>query len=104
MIVESKLLALPLSEKKINLAFSYCKMTVIDEVAEKNKLTQLEFVEFLEFLARIAQIVFKENMTMKLYDKVFYVFKRFFELIPAEVIEPVTEYDVESESDNEEYL
>ena len=78
-------------------------MTIIDEMNENNKLFWLEFVEFCEFLARIAEIVFEKNKTMHLYDKIYYTFKKFFKLIPADVYEAKTEYNVESESDNYEY-
>jgi hypothetical protein len=78
-------------------------MTVIDETTNRDKLYRINFVEFLEFIGRIAQIVFIKNKNMSLYDKILYIMQKLFALIPAKVIEPVTDYNIESESDDEEY-
>ena len=102
-IIYSKL-DLSLSQDKIKLAFSYCKMTIIDEMNESDKYNNLKFVEFLEFIARIAEMVFEKNSQIRLYDKVYFTFQKFFALIPAQVKEPKTDVDVVSESDNDEFL
>ncbi|CAI2383819.1 unnamed protein product [Moneuplotes crassus] len=89
--------------QNIQLAFSLCKMTVVDEMEEHKKLERIDFAEFIEFIARIGQIVFIKNKTMSLYDKIVYIMQKFFALIPAEVIYPNTDILVESESDEDEF-
>ena len=96
-------LDLNLPVRQIKLAFSLSKMTILNEMNESEKLEQILFVEFLEFIARIAQIVFKRNETMKLYDKIYDILMKMFDLIPAQVNDPLIEDDYEYESDNEEY-
>lgn len=71
---------------------------------EAERLEKLEFVEFLEFIGRIACMIFDKNETMKLYDKVHLTLQKLFEIIPAAVKEVETEFDVDSESDNDEYF
>ena len=78
-------------------------MTIIDEVADSEKINQISYVEFIEFIARVAQIIFKKNKTMKLYDKIYSILKKMFKLIPAVPIHPETEFYLDSESDDEEY-
>ncbi|CAI2385868.1 unnamed protein product [Moneuplotes crassus] len=89
--------------KEVQLAFSLAKMTVVDEMEESEKLDRLEFVEYLEFIARLGQIVFIKNSTMGLYDKIVYIMQKFLAIIPTEVIHPSAEYEIETESDEEEY-
>jgi hypothetical protein len=92
-----------ISTKKINLAFSLCKMTIFDETSDIDRLTRINFVEFIEFIGRIGQIVFIKNKNMNLFDKILYIMQKLFALIPVQVIEPETDYNIDSESDNEEY-
>jgi len=73
-------------------------------MTDSDSLKRIKFVEFLEFIGRIAETVFSKNNTMKIYDKVYLTLQKMFKLLPAEVIEPQTEFDVDSESDNDEYL
>ena len=68
---------------------------------ESVKLEQLVFVEFLEFIGRVASLVFVKNETMNLYDKIYHILQKLFEVIGEEVKEPTWEYVVESESDDE---
>jgi hypothetical protein len=49
-----KRIDISLTGRQITLAYSYSKMTVIDEMNEAEKLEKLKFVEFLEFIGRIA--------------------------------------------------
>jgi hypothetical protein len=79
-------------------------MTIIDEMSESEKYHKLKFVEFLEFVARIAEFVFEKQTKMKLYDKVFFTMQKMFAVIPAPALEPRTEIDIVSESDDEEYM
>lgn len=92
-----------ISVRKIKLAFSLCKMTIIDEMNDSSKLNTIVFVEFIEFISRLGQLVFIKNETMKLYDKIYYIMQKMFELIPAPVLSPNMEYQVDSETDDEEY-
>ena len=99
-----KKIDISLTRRQITIAYSYCKMTVVDEMNEAEKLEKLEFVEFLEFIGRIACMIFDKNETMKLYDKIFLTLQKLFEVIPAEAKEPESELNAESESDNDEYM
>ncbi|CAI2359328.1 unnamed protein product [Moneuplotes crassus] len=100
-------LDLSLSKRKIDLSFSLCKMTVVNEMEESAKLEQLLFPEFLEFIARLGQQVFEKNETMKLYDKVFKILQKMFLIIEEEAIDPYREgsngIEEEEETDEEEY-
>jgi hypothetical protein len=92
-----------ISVRKMKLAFSLCKMTINDEMNDHAKLNSIVFVELLEFIGRLAQLVFKKNETMKLFDKIILIMQKMFELIPEEVRMPTMEYEVDSETDDEEY-
>jgi len=98
-----KQLDLSISTKMVKLAFSLCKMTISDDIVDREKYLCISFVEFLEFISRLAQLLFKKNKSMPLFDKIFYILQKMFRLIPAEAIKPETEYFLESESDDEEY-
>eukprot|EP00344_Euplotes_crassus_P004081 CAMPEP_0197013498 /NCGR_PEP_ID=MMETSP1380-20130617/66557_1 /TAXON_ID=5936 /ORGANISM="Euplotes crassus, Strain CT5" /LENGTH=78 /DNA_ID=CAMNT_0042437791 /DNA_START=118 /DNA_END=354 /DNA_ORIENTATION=+ len=78
-------------------------MTISDDIVDREKYLCISFVEFLEFISRLAQLLFKKNKSMPLFDKIFYILQKMFRLIPAEAIKPETEYFLESESDDEEY-
>eukprot|EP00344_Euplotes_crassus_P012720 CAMPEP_0197001482 /NCGR_PEP_ID=MMETSP1380-20130617/6174_1 /TAXON_ID=5936 /ORGANISM="Euplotes crassus, Strain CT5" /LENGTH=78 /DNA_ID=CAMNT_0042419167 /DNA_START=253 /DNA_END=489 /DNA_ORIENTATION=- len=78
-------------------------MTILDDIADREKYFSITFVEFLEFIARISQLVFKKNKSMKLFTKIFYILQKMFRLIPDVPIKPETDYILESESDDEEY-
>lgn len=58
--------SLDLPQSKLQLAFSYCKMSIVDEMSESDKYVKLKFVEFLELIARIAEMVFEGNEHMQL--------------------------------------
>ena len=45
----------------ITAAYAYCKITIVDEMKQKEKYERLVFVEFLEFIGRVAEFVHKEN-------------------------------------------
>jgi hypothetical protein len=49
-------------------------------------------------------MIFNKNETMKLYDKVYLTLQKLFEVIPSSVKELETEFDEESESDNDEHM
>jgi len=47
-----------ISDKEIAVLFGVSKMTIIDEMGERNKYFNLEFVEFLEFICRVADFMY----------------------------------------------
>jgi hypothetical protein len=47
-----------ISDEDIRVFFAISKMTVVDEMTERQKYFSLEFVEFEEFLCRVASFVF----------------------------------------------
>ena len=52
---------LELTELEVSMAYAFSKITIIDEMNQKDKYDKLQFVEFLDFLCRIAFIKFKNE-------------------------------------------
>jgi hypothetical protein len=54
-------------ENKLLPCFAACKMVLIDEMKEKHKYEQIEFVEFLEFICRVADYKYRDKEKWTLY-------------------------------------
>ena len=49
-----------LSDREIKLAFSFSKMTIIDEMNEKQRYEQMLLSEFMDFICRCAYFKYNE--------------------------------------------
>ena len=92
-----------ISDEIVKLAFCYWKMTIFDEMIDKERYEKLEFVEFLEFIGRIASTLTPLDVNKKLYPRVERVLQRMLALIKEKVKYSTNDIDLLSESDSEPY-
>jgi len=92
---------LGVSEDQVKWSFGMSKMTVHDEIKDNSKYTKMQFVEFLEFIGRLAHIKFKQNVDMKLEQKIEIVLDNVFAGFGLELKEPNFVVEEHSESDDD---
>ena len=92
-----------ISEITVKLSYCYSKMTIVDEMKEKDKYERLEFVEFLEFIGRVASTLSPLDPKDKLLPKIDKVLQKVLSVINEKVRYNISEAEIISESDSEPY-
>lgn len=92
-----------ISDNTVKLCYCYSKMTIVDEMKDKDKYEKLEFVEFLEFIGRIASTLSPLDSKNKLLPKIDLVLQKVLSVINEKVRYNLSEVEIISESDSEPY-
>lgn len=85
-------------EKRVTLAYSLSKMTIIDEMGDFDNYNKMKHVEFLEFLGRLAELNYdgEQPLVVKLERLLEMLFSK---IISMKVTYPDDEADIETDSD-----
>ena len=90
---------LQISDWEIRQAYSFSKITIVDEMNQKEKYDCMLLVEFFDFICRCAYFKYKEQVTGQFVEKVERVLDLLFKQIEVRRQKPNFEIEVDSESD-----
>lgn len=91
---------LQISDWEIRQAYSFAKITIIDEMNQKDRYDNMLMVEFQDFICRCAYFKYKDQMTAGPFvEKVERVLDILFKQIEVRRQKPNFEVEVDSESD-----
>jgi len=90
---------LQISDWEIRQAYSFSKITIVDEMNQKDRYDNMLFVEFQDFICRCAYFKYKDQTTGQFVDRVERVLDVLFKQIEVRRQKPNFEIEVDSESD-----
>lgn len=92
---------LKMTDKSVKFCFGMSKMTVQDEVVNRQEYNKLRLVEFLEFIGRVAYLKYQDEPEVELAEKIERVLDSIFAVYNfkrAEVDGPLVNDDTSDES------
>ncbi len=92
---------LQLPENEIKIAYSFSKMTIMDEMNQKDRYDRMLLPEFMDFLCRCAFFKYKEMPSISFLEKVERVLDIMLKQVEKRRERPNFEIDVSSDSDYE---
>jgi hypothetical protein len=92
---------LQLSEQEIKIAYSFSKMTILDEMNQKDRYDNMLLPELMDFLCRCAYFKYKEMPSLTFLEKVERILDILLKQVEMRRERPNFEIEVSSDSNYE---